>query len=364
MWAPRTFLGTERSRLLVTSPPLPLPKSILRSVLPERLLLWVLAALLTLAALPAFPWGRDGHETIAALAQTMLSNNVLTKVRTILNTNELASVSVWADQVRSLMKDRLHPGPLTNSVEAHEFIAAHPDNDQWHFVDLPLSTSKYEFKSRFAATNDIVHTLTNCIAVLEGKSGFITTTQALRYIIHLVGDIHQPLHVACGYYVENPQGVAKLRKRANSITNTEAHDRGANLLVWSTTNQNHNVTTNNMHAYWDGHMVTTVDPTAGNKHMLEILTNAIATNAQDWKDKGDYHQWPALWAADSAKGAKTAFVGVTIQSATFKADSTPKEIRILPLNSAYDDAHRALVTRQLAKAAFSLAELLNRIKWP
>ena len=316
----------------------------------------LLVAFLLFLLLPirALPWGQKGHETIAALAQTMLSNSVLAKVQAILHTNEMASVALWADQARQLMK--YHTGPLTNSAEAKAFILAHPDNADWHFVDLPLKTSHYDYTSRFATNSDVVHTLTNCIAVLEGKPGSITTTQALRYLIHLAGDIHQPLHVACGYYV--PDGTsAKLLRNPTGIINTEAHDRGANRLIWVTGHS-----TNNLHAYWDDHMVTAVDASFGNKEMTNILLGAIANNRKKWKTKNDYHGWPALWAEDAVKQAKGVYKGVNLQSAIFDPKGIPKEITII-LAPNYDSKHTPIATDQLAKAAFHLAELLNQINW-
>src|SRR6266446_2826357 len=146
----------------------------------------ILAVLLA-GTFSAFPWGKEGHEEIARAAETMLSNSTLAHVQALLGTNDMPAVAVWADEARQLMK--YHTGPLTNSAEALRFVKQHPDNDKWHFDNLPLGTTNYDYKSRFVTNDDIVHVLTNCIAVLEGHSKFLTTTQALRYIIHLVGDI-------------------------------------------------------------------------------------------------------------------------------------------------------------------------------
>jgi hypothetical protein len=305
-------------------------------------------------------WGREGHQKVAALAQTMLSNNVLTQVQSILGPKSLATVAVWADDARKLMKDLNNPGPLQGNAEAEKFILDHPDNDKWHFVDLPLKTSSYAYHSRFAQSNDIVHVLTNCIAVLEGKSNFMTTTQALRYVIHLVGDLHQPLHIACGYYRRGGNGLPILLKTSSAITNIMAHDAGGNLLLWRSAT---GVLTNKMHDYWDNHMVNQVDPSPGHPHAMEILTNTIAAEAKRWKSKGDPHSWPALWAKQSAHEADGAYSGVIFRAATFRADGTVREIWIDPLNASYDDNQRERVTRQLARAAFHLAELLNRIQW-
>ena len=308
-----------------------------------------------LGVVPVLPWGQLGHESIADLAQTLVSNNVLAKVRVILNTNDLASVALWADQARQLMKDEFHPGPLKGDAEAERFIQDHPDNDKWHFADLPLGTFKYVYEGRFAVTNDIVHSLDHCVAVLEGKSKTLTRAQALRYVIHLVGDIHQPLHVGCGYYVSHGVGGATLLKDPDRIDNPHAHDAGANLLLFVTGH-----TTNKLHAYWDDDLVRKVDTSPGNAHMLEILRNTI--EARRWKSEGNYHDWPALWAKDSVTEANAAYDGITFGAARFTKKGKPEEIDIT-LAATYEARQTPRVTRQLAKAAFHLAELLNRIHW-
>src|SRR2546423_17954 len=88
----------------------------------------VIAILLHLGlGFSAFSWGPEGHEGIARVAQTMLSNSVLTKVQSILDTNEMASIALWADQARQLMKDNVHAGPLKGNPEAEQFILDHKD---------------------------------------------------------------------------------------------------------------------------------------------------------------------------------------------------------------------------------------------
>lgn len=306
---------------------------------------------LLLCADRAFPWSQQGHVIIAQAAQTMLSNNVLKKVQSILNTNEMSSVALWADQVRQLMQFK--SGPLVGNAEAQQFIIDHPDNDKWHFVNLPLNTFKYLYNGRFADPNDIVHVLTNCIAVLEGDSTFMTKPQALRVLIHMVGDIHQPLHVACGYYVPNGTG-ATLLKDPGDILNVEAHDRGGNSLRINGSENS------KLHGFWDDNLVQGVDTTPGNKKMLQIITNAVDT--VNWKNSGSRYTWPAKWAKDAVLEAQMAYDGVTFGPASFKANGEVNHIHIT-LAGTYANDRRDQVTRQLAKAAFHLARLLNRIEW-
>jgi hypothetical protein len=304
----------------------------------------------------AFGWGKEGHTAIAQLAETMLSAKASNAVHKLIGTNNLASVALWADQTRQLMD--YHTGALVGNLEASNFNIAHPNNDKWHFCNLPLDTFKYLDDGTFATNTDIVHTLTNCIAVLEGRSQFVTTTQALRYVVHLVGDLHQPLHVGCGFYATNQSGGGfKLLTDPGLISSARAHDRGGNMLQ-----TNSLATTNdwNLHSFWDDDLVAHVDPSPGNHQLQAILTAAL--KPAQWKSSGTYREWPARWAVDSVKVSRTAYAGIRFLDGKFTSKGLPQKIQIaLPLN--YDANETPVVRDQLAKGGFHLAELLNKIKW-
>src|SRR5262245_57159315 len=98
-------------------------------------------------------WGVPGHEAMARAAQGWLSNDVAARVTTILGTNDLASVSVWADHLRDAQRNR---GPLRSDPQAHDFNRRFPNNDSWHYINLPLGTTEYAPSTEFASTNDVV----------------------------------------------------------------------------------------------------------------------------------------------------------------------------------------------------------------
>lgn len=304
------------------------------------------------AATRCFAWGKEGHEAIAALAQTMLSAPVLAKVQATLGTNEMASVALWADEARQLM--RYHTGALVGNKEALDFVKKFPDNDQWHFANLPLDTFQYLPNGRFARTNDVIHSIESCVDVLEGHSERMTKPQALRYLIHLVGDLHQPLHVGCGYYRFIAPNTAVLVSDPSAISNLNSHDHGANML-WIDGRKDHP-----LHAFWDEKMVANVDKTPGNKKLLPILKAAV--QKQKWKSKGPYHKWPERWAKDSVDEARGVYEGVHIVSGAFSKRGDVKGIEIT-LDSDYAAKEADRARAQLAKGAFHLAELLNRIHW-
>lgn len=160
--------------------------------------------LLCLGAAPAaHAWGRLGHEAIGTLAGDLLKPSVRARVKKILGNDDLADAGVWLDEVRSADRGT---GPLVSDKEAIAFNKKFPDNHKWHFTNLPLGMPAYNDGSKFAAPDDAIHMIRTCIAVLEGKSTKFTPAQALRVLVHLVEDLHQPLHVGTGYFdIKNPK---------------------------------------------------------------------------------------------------------------------------------------------------------------
>src|ERR1700688_4646828 len=163
----------------------------------------ILIAMLTFSGTELlFGWGAEGHRAIGSLAQELISSKTQAKVQQLLNESgdrDLASASTWADEVRENSRsDRPRP------KDADAFNRQFPNNASWHFVDLPLGTSSFVEAEQFIqGKNDVVDAIERCIAVLEAHetiAGELSRTQALRLLVHLVGDIHQPLHCGTGFY--------------------------------------------------------------------------------------------------------------------------------------------------------------------
>ena len=293
-------------------------------------------------------WGVSGHEAMARVAQGWLSNDVAVRVTAILGTNDLASVSVWADHLRDAQRNR---GPLRSDPQAHDFNRRFPHNDSWHYVNLPLGTMRYEPSSRFVSTNDVVQALNRCIAVLEGRCDEMTKGEALRWLVHLVGDIHQPLHVGCGFYRFEPDGRVLLMREPDEAAG-HPHDRGGNLLRYESSR--------GLHGYWDANLVEAIDPSPGNTQLEAMLRSAVRTRS--WKTSGPRDGWAAKWAADAMRAARDAYKRIEYLSAQFDQNGALTNINVrLPANYQADQAARAKA--QLAKSAFHLAELLNRLDW-
>jgi hypothetical protein len=311
-------------------------------------------ALISIALLIAFtmsglPFGSEGHKAIAEAAADRLTPQTKQKVLTILGGNNLAQAmakaATWADDIK--------PGhSLSSTPEAIAFNKVHHDNREWHFVDLPLGATNYSslMNSRFCPDNDIVHTLNACIAVLEGQNHTQSKRDALRWIIHLTGDIHQPLHVACGYYDYHEGQVPTLVTDPSQAITLES-DHGANWLHFAG---------QELHGYWDSTMVNHIK-SAAHQDLAVVIANHL--NQASYPTSGDRHKWAAAWATDALPAARRAYQGITFGEASEQGHSWVVKVTLPDQPTPYLETHRALVEQQLAKASYRLAALLNAIHW-
>jgi hypothetical protein len=136
---------------------------------------------LLLMPLPAHAWGSSGHSVVAEIAQRELSNEARQAVDQLLDHATLGSVASWADDAK---------------------YTTRPDSFAWHFVNIPLNESRYVFQRDCKyKPSEGAETKTCLVTALEQlknqlKCGDSQTAKrdALRFIVHLIGDSTQPLH--------------------------------------------------------------------------------------------------------------------------------------------------------------------------
>jgi hypothetical protein len=313
----------------------------------------ILPRLLTLAALSTgivsvcFGWGGEGHKTVGDLARAHLSPEARAEVIKILGNDDLGAVASWADDVRGAAR---HYGPLAGDVEAHEFNKAFPENGSWHYVNLPIDSKPYDDNGPFSGPNDVVHALNRAIATLEGAKTGLTPSQALKYVVHLVGDIHQPLHSTSGYYdlsdPDSPKLITDPAKVDKDLT-----DAGGNSLFLAPHKE--------LHALWDSGIVEKIAGTDETK----LVTVLSGREPKGWQTPGDYHTWAEAWATESNHLATDdVFSGIKFGPAQMKNAQRIEQIPIT-LPPGYVEKNEPVVEDQLAKAGLRLADLLNHIHW-
>jgi hypothetical protein len=323
----------------------------------------LLATLFATAILPgAFCFSRVGHETIAELAyqSPQLSAKAKSAIDQLIATSDplnpgnpeaIGDVAEWPDEIKP-------SGIYGKEPWAIAFSTAHPNNTKWHFVNFPLGSPRYDSTQvAYALDTDIVHTIKSCIGVLEGTGTFegFSKIDALRYLFHLVGDAHQPLHTVAGYFNVTVPAHPKLLSGAKKIPATAWKDNGGNYLYYSDQAE--------LHAAWDYDIVNAI---AGNNtdQLVTALTPSIKST--NYVTTGDYHNWIEAWVSDSIIVARTAYA--PIKFGAYGSFPVPgqswleTEIKIT-LPPTYIQAQAGTARAQIIKAATHLLQLLNAIQW-
>ena len=261
-------------------------------------------ACLGLLLLPslALAWGNEGHETVAAVAETFLTPQARRQVTQLLaadpTDHDMVAASTWADRIRH----------------------AQPQTAPWHFVDIPFDAPSGFDQARDCATDRcIVAVLQHQIATLgDRRQPARQRAEALKWVIHLVGDLHQPLHAA-----------------------ERNHDRGGNE-VWVIFNGHKQ----RLHAVWDSGLVLVIDD-----HHTSLPTTLAA-------------KITAAQKADWSRGSITDWVNESWTIAhTFiypRLGNAPADLTnpfALPAN--YDDDACPIVADRLSRAGLRLANILN-----
>jgi len=140
-----------------------------------------LAALLLLVPTSLLAWGQVGHRVTAGVAERRLgkSSPALKEALKILGVAHLADVATKADDLRNVVG-------TTHTAE-------------WHFVDIPIDQNAFDASRDCALSDCIIARIDQFRAILaDPKEKPKRRQEALLYLIHFVGDIHQPLHCETG----------------------------------------------------------------------------------------------------------------------------------------------------------------------
>jgi hypothetical protein len=208
---------------------------------------FIAALLIALTSSPVFAWGQIGHRVTGAIAEPLLSRKAKSAITAIIGTESLAEASTWADEMRS-------------SPEVFWQVTANP----WHYVTVPAGKTYSEVGAppegdAYTALKQFALTLKDPNATLEQKQ------LALRFSIHLIGDLHQPLHVGSG------------------------NDRGGNDRKVTFGREE-----TNLHAVWDGTLVDRQQ--LSYTEMTAFLARKLTPQLKrDWANPD-----PLIWIAESA----------------------------------------------------------------
>jgi hypothetical protein len=267
---------------------------------------------LCLGLLPrrAAAWGQEGHRIVARAAWQRLTPKARREVRKLLRPGEtLESVSTWADTVRNFR----------------------PETSRWHYVDIPKDEPGYDAARhcqrtplgdcvvlavdggrrtlRGAAAGLAADEAAFWLALMSARASQQARYEALKFLVHFVGDLHQPLHCA------------------------DNHDRGGNDVAVTFFGQK-----SNLHRVWDSDIIKR----AGLNQTARRVAAAIST-----EDAAALAADPVVtWVDEAHTLART------------NAYDVPADNR---LGQDYYQKNRPVVETQLARAGARLAGILNEV---
>ena len=230
-------------------------------------------------------WGKTGHRVIGEIAAHHLNPKAKAAISELLEGRSLARIGTWADEIRS-----------------------NPDYNQytiWHYVNMPLDKKYEEVEHN---SENVVTAIQKCIVALkdentseEDKSFY------LKYLIHCLADLHQPLHAG------------------------RAEDKGGNTIKLKFFGRN-----TNLHRVWDTDLINDYGMS------YSELAKSLMERHNEEVEIGS----PIQWANESQEKV------ISIYSSVEDGDR---------LGYRYSYEHLPLVKDQLYKAGIRLAAVLNAI---
>jgi hypothetical protein len=283
----------------------------------------VAAAIAALGPTPAAAWGDLGHKVTALVAYRHLTPQARLKLDALLATDgdtltppDFANRATWADKYRT----------------------THRETAAWHFVDIEIAApdlqsacfgfptlSTSQLASQGPAQDCVVNKIEEFAAELQSAATPpAERLLALKFLIHFVGDLHQPLHAA------------------------DHDDRGGNCIGLSASSDRRGAArAPNLHAYWD---VAVVD-----------AQGASAAQIADKLDAGISIALLNEWTSGTTRG----WAMETFEIARREAYALPSRPSCgtqgaVALSQEYETEARKVAAAQLLKAAIRMASILNR----
>jgi len=140
---------------------------------------WItFVGLVALCSAPAARgWGEEGHRITGAIAERYLSPEAKAEIAKLVPGRSLADISTWADEIRS----------------NHSYDWAKP----LHYANVTPGMKEFDLKRDCPAQGCVVSAITKYAHILADQSAsHADRAEALKFLVHFVGDIHQPLHVS------------------------------------------------------------------------------------------------------------------------------------------------------------------------
>ena len=276
-----------------------------------------------LGAATAFGWGPEGHQAVGLIATNFMSPAARARVDTLLAGEQLGDhrVTSWADYIRGNKRMR----------------TVFPNNDRWHYLDADIHAGA-EACHPTADGNDVVSQVERWQNTLaDPRRTDAEKRDAVRFLAHFVGDLHQPLH--CAHREEDRGG--------NLVPVQSFHGPYFSITMETATNGRPN-----LHRTWDDYLVFEVMAGQDVTNFAHRLATAITPEAADAWSQGRALDWARETHQYAVSNAYRFTDGTAI----------PSTNAAMPLHlqeTNYVAGNTIVAGRQLQKAGVRLARIFN-----
>jgi hypothetical protein len=272
-------------------------------------------ALVTLAlAGPAGAWAALGHRMVGELAQRHLNPAAQAEVARLLAGEpvpSLAGVAMWADDMRNADPERFKT------------------TSRWHYINAQVGGCGFDVERDCPDGNCVVVAIEKQRAILADRSQPIEARrEALKFLVHLVGDAHQPMHAG------NRTDSGGNKFQVSLRTPMEPEDYAKKYYV-------DGVMGTNLHSIWDYYIL--------GSRGLKLGT---------YSDRLDALPWPPFPAPSKYDVMPLAWAGESCRLIDARGLYPPEDNHAM--DHAYLDAMRPLAEQRVRQAAWRLAQLLNQ----
>jgi len=302
---------------------------------------------LAMTAPSAGAWGCKGHQTVALIAEKHLTPEARQMVQRLLGgdaidpklkrscgnatTDVMVDASTWPDDVRNERK-----------------------NGPWHYIDIPRGKHKGDLAEYCGAEGCVTRAIEEQRAILKDKSADpLKRAEAIRYLIHFVGDMHQPLHAITN--ADNGGNCVPVKYLHHDPLPNPLHPEREEYSP-------------NLHQVWDTEVV---------ERDMEISSPFRYADELDEKFHGEAAAWEAAgihvdnWAWESHERAETAVYDAFPEKIAIEPDMKLKSCaennhiskRMFEKHLAVGETYQASAAKTaqsgLAEAGVRLAMILN-----
>jgi hypothetical protein len=304
-------------------------------------------AIATLSPVRLWAWGCVGHETVALIAEAHLSPHARSMA------NQILEKSPIDPALERYCRQQGLDAMAYASTWADDYRQKHPETGDWHFIDIPRGAPRGNLEKYCPSDGCITTALKQQIRILQTTRDDARRAQALRFIIHLVGDLHQPLHA------------------------TTNNDRGGNCVpvtffdqIAALTNPEQQSYSPNLHSIWDSYIVERLAGTQSVQQFAAMLDRKFRSQAPGWRADAIRID---DWAWQSHALAETIAYGDLPRKIPIEKpqpiDSCAGDngigSRMFDLHEViaekYQNETTPVIEEQLAKAGIRLAMILNSI---